>query len=439
MSLKILIELRQRYNAAVKAMRDLHALAEKEDRGFTADEQAKWDAMVADTTALQERVEREQNLHDTEMRMAASTGRPLTEGTDEDPDVHASQRRGGSGAFGNDPYGVAFRQYAVHGATELTSEQRALLQRERRDFSTTGASGGFTIPQGFYGSLIETQRLVSGFVDPTAVTLYETDTGQPIPVPMEDDSANAAAIVAEATSLTTSTDAAFTSLTLGAFMYRALARVSLELLQDSAFDLEGYLSRKLGVRLARGYNAHASTGTNSGQPQGLFNASVGANIGHTAPTGSTLNFPYLSLVALEHSVDPMYRAMPSTRWMFNDVVLQALKSQLDTTNRPIWMPTYAMGAGAAGQTFGGTILGYQYIINNDAPVMAANARSVAFGDMSAYIVRRVRGMMMVRAQERFIDQGQIGFYLFARMDGKLAIPSATAARSPIRLGQNSAT
>jgi HK97 family phage major capsid protein len=439
MTTKELLELRQRYNAAVKAMRDMHAAVEKEDRGFNADEQAKWDKMVADTEVLQTRIQRAEQVAANEVRSTATSGAPVVEGTLDDPDVHASQRRGGSAGFGDDPYGQAFRTFAIHGENGLAQEQRSLLQRERRDFSTTPGSGGYTIPQGFYNQLIETQRFVGGFVDPTAVTLYETDTGNPVPVPLEDDTANAAAIVAEATSLTTSTDAAFTSLTLGAYMYRTLARVSLELLQDSAFDLESYLARKFGIRLARGYNAHATTGTNSGQPQGLFNASVGAGIGHTAATGNTLNFPYASLVALEHSIDPAYRVMPSTRWMFNDILLQGLKGQLDTTNRPIWMPDYAFNGQGIGQRFPGSILGYPYIINNDAPVMAANARCIAFGDMSAYITRRVRGMMMVRAQERFIDQGQIGFYLFARMDGKYANPTAVAGRAPIRLGQNSAT
>jgi HK97 family phage major capsid protein len=428
---KRLNELRGQYNAAVKLMRDLHDAAETQNRGFTADDQTKYDNANSGLTDLRARIEREEGLAQEELR-AAKTVNPAIEGTRDDPDAQASQSRGKT----KDKYDTAFRSYLTQGNNGLTDEQRGLLN-EKRDFSLTGASGGFTVPQGFYASLIETQRAYGAFLNPGCATILPTDGGNPIPVPLEDDTANSAAIVAEGVTLTTSTDAVFANLTLGAFTYRALARVSLELLQDSAFDLESYLARKLGIRLGRGFNAHATNGTNSGQPQGVFNASVGASIGHTAATGSTLAFPYVSLVQLEHSLDPAYRM--NAKWMFHDIVLQGLKLQLDTTNRPIWQPNYTSGEPSAANKFGGTLLGYEYLINQDAPVMAANARCAAFGDFSYYMVRQVKNMMLIRAQERFIDQGQIGFYIFARLDGKYANPTATAARSPIRLGANSAT
>jgi HK97 family phage major capsid protein len=427
---KQLNSLRQEYNQSVKLMRDLHNAAEKEERGFTSDEQAKYDAANTGLDGLKARIEREESLASQEARMAQPID-PSKEGTLDDPLAQASENRGKP----DSKYDAAFRSYMVNGQSGLTTEQRQLLT-EKRDLSLTNASGGFTVPQGFYNTLIEAQRAYGAFLNPGISTILETDSGNPIPVPLEDDQANSAAIVTEATSLTASTDATFANLTLGAFTYRGLVRVSLELLQDSAFDMEAYVARKLGIRLGRAFNAHASTGTNSGQPQGVFNASVGASIGHTAATGSTVTFPYISLVQTEHSLDPAYRA--NAQWMFNDVVLQGIKTQLDTTNRPIWQPNYTNEASGT-NAFGGRILGYDYTINQDAPVMAANARCVAFGDFGYYMVRRVRGMMLIRADQRFIDQGQIGFYIFARLDGKYANPTATAARSPIRLGQNSAT
>lgn len=430
---KRLNELRLQFNTAVKSMRDLHDAAEKDSRGFTTDEQAKYATASGGLDELRSRIEREENLSGEELRGAQAIN-PKQEGTRDDPVAQRSVKKGGSS---DDPYDVAFRSYLVNGQGGIKDEERSLLT-EKRDLSLIGASGGFTVPQGFQATLVETQRAYGAFLNPGVATILNTATGNPIPMPLEDDTTNVATIIAEAVSLTTSTDAIFTNITLGAFTYRSLVRVSLELLQDSAFDLEAYIARKLGIRLARGFNAHASIGTNSGQPQGVFNASVGASIGHTAPTGNVTTFPYLSLVATEHSLDPGYRA--NAQWMFHDVVLQAIKSQLDTTGRPIWQPNYhaATDLNSPFTAFGGTILGYGYTINQDAPVLAANARAVAFGDFSSYYVRQVSNMMLIRASERFIDQGQIGFYVFARMDGKYANPTAVAARSPIRLGQNSA-
>jgi HK97 family phage major capsid protein len=430
---KRLNELRQEYNSTVKLMRDLHNAAEADKRGFNTDEQAKYDQARQGLDALRTRIEREEELADAQLRGAQAL--PGVEGTAEDPDAKRAVVRGGGS---RDKYDVAFRQYLVGGQAALNDEQRNLLT-ERRDLSLTGASGGFTVPQGFQATLVETMRAYGAFLNPGVATILDTDGGNPIPVPLEDDTANSASIVAEGTPLTTSTDATFAQITLGSFTYRSLVRVSLELMQDSAFDLEAFIARNLGMRLGRGFNAHASTGTNSGQPQGIFNASVGASTGHTAPTGNATNFPYASWVALEHSLDPGYRQ--NAQWMFSDALLQAVKSQLGTDNRPLWTPNYAGAADGASSftAFPGTIMGYRYTINQDAPVPAASARCVAFGDMSYYMVRRVRNMMLIRADQRFIDQGQIGFYLFARMDGKYANPTATAARSPIRLGLNSAT
>lgn len=434
---KKLNELRQRYNEAVKLMRGINDAAEKEDRGLSADEQTKYQNARVGLDEMRTRIEREEQLAAEELRSATPIA-PAYEGTTDDPIARAAL--GGDVKRDDDPRAVAFRSFLLGGHAALNTEQRNLLA-ERRDMSLTAGVGGVTVPQGFYDQLVVAQRLWGGLIDPSVVTLWETDTGNPTPVPLDDDTANAAAIVSEAGAQTASTDPVTNSITLGAFMYRTTVKISRELLQDSALNLEQYLSERFAIRLYRGFNGHASTGNNSGQPQGIFNATVGANIGHTAATGNTTAFPYISLVALEHSVDPLYRLSRKARWMFSDGVLQGIKSQLDTTGRPIWMPNYASPNEATSgySAFGATILGYPYVVNPDAPAMAASARSVAFGDFAFYMTRRVRAMVVQRLDELYADNGQIGFKLFARMDGKFANPTATSARSPIRLGQNSAT
>ena len=434
---KRLNELRQEYNKTVKIMRDLHDKTVAEKRQFTQEELAQYNNARAGLDGFKASIEREEELAAEELRTAKPID-PAKEGTTEDP---LAQRHIKAGKRDDDPAAVAYRTFLLHGKDALTPDQRRVLQGEQRDMSLTAGVGGVMVPQGFYASLVGALRLWGGFIDPANVNFLETDSGNPIPVPMDDDTANAATIVAEAGAQTASTDPVTASITLGAFMYRSTVKVSRELMIDSAFDIEAYLRDRLAIRLWRGFNGHASTGTNSGQPQGVFNSTVGANIGHTAGTGNTTNFPYISLVALEHSVDPLYRASPKARWMFSDGVLQALKQQLDTTGRPIWMPNYtAAGDGTNTYTsFGATILGYRYIINPDAPAMAANARCIAFGDFAYYFTRQVRTMVIQRLDELYADNGQIGFKLFARMDGKFANPTAVGARSPIRLGQNSAT
>jgi HK97 family phage major capsid protein len=82
-----------------------------------------------------------------------------------------------------------------------------------------------------------------------------------------------------------------------------------------------------------------------------------------------------------------------------------------------------------------TLLGYPLVINQDVASMAANAKSILFGDFSKYKVRRVLDIMVLRLVERYADFGQVGFLCFSRYDGNLI----DAGTHPIQFYQNSAT
>ena len=67
--------------------------------------------------------------------------------------------------------------------------------------------------------------------------------------------------------------------------------------------------------------------------------------------------------------------------------------------------------------------------------MAANAKSVLFGDFNRYIIRDVMDLMLVRFGELYMGSGQIGFTAFARADANLQ----DAGMHPVRWFANSAT
>jgi len=86
-------------------------------------------------------------------------------------------------------------------------------------------------------------------------------------------------------------------------------------------------------------------------------------------------------------VDPAYRRM--AEWMFHDSTLKAIKKLKDSEGRPLWAPGIAVREP-------NTILGYPYVVNNDMPVMAADAKSILFGDFSNYFIRDVLGVQLLR-------------------------------------------
>lgn len=437
MTIKAIKELRSQYNEAITEMKSVVDGAEKDKRGLTTDEQTKWDAADQRATTLKGRIEVLQRTLDRMSELEESEGLSTRggnaggrSGEDRDGDEQRGQDEAEQRA-----YAQAFGGFVRRGMEGLSQDHRSMMlarrgiipEADRRDLSAgTGASGGFTVPQGFFNRLTEAQRDFGGVR--ALAEVINTDSGNTIPMPTEDDTANAAAIVGEAVQGNTGVDATFGSTNIGAFTYRTLVKVSIELLQDSAFDIEAYVARKFGTRFERGMNAHFTTGTGTGQPTGITAASGGAATGKVGTTGQTTSIIFDDLVDLEHSVDPAYRR--NAKWMWHDSSLKVIKKLKDSQGRPIWMPDYA----TSGANFPATIMGYGYAINQDMPVMAANAKSVAFGDFSSYKIRQVRGMLMLRLQERYADFGQVGFIAFMRADGKYL-----NSGNPIKLYANSAT
>lgn len=320
---------------------------------------------------------------------------------------------------------------------------------ETRDLGVgTGASGGYIVPPQFLQQLIEAQLAYGGLRVCSTIINTSDMGGADLPVPSDNDTTQTGAILAEAGALPTQDIGAFAQTVLHSYMYTSkMIKVSLQLLQDSFFPIEPYLARKLGIRLARIQNTHFTVGTGTAQPNGVVTA---ATLGKTGLTGQTTSVIYDDLVDLVHSVDPAYRgqtpglpvqnnvgsSVPTPRpcFMMHDSTLKVIRKLKDTQGHPLWVGpgvVYPGFAGAASET----ILGFPYIINQDMPQMAANAKSILFGDFSNYFIRDALDVQVVRLVERFMDNLQHAFIAFQRSDGNLI----DAGTHPIKYYANSAT
>lgn len=333
-------------------------------------------------------------------------------------------------------YARAYGEFLRHGSGGVDAETRALLQRGfvpgkelRAQGVGTGSAGGYIVPTGFRQKIVE--RLKAWGAVENVAEIIETETGNPLPWATNDDTANVGAILAENTAVTEQ-DMTLGTDTLGAYTYTSkLIRVSLQLLQDSAFDVEAFLARKFAERLGRATNAHFTTGTGSSQPQGVV---TGASLGKAGATGQTTTVTYNDLIDLLYSVDAAYRQAGAGRtgFMAHDLSIGAVRKIRDDSGgaglgRPIWEPSIQVGQPD-------TLLGQPIIANNDMPVMAASAKSILFGDYeTAYVVRRVLGIQSLRLEERYAEFLQVGFLAFLRTDGKVQDANA------VKYYQNSAT
>ena len=237
-------------------------------------------------------------------------------------------------------------------------------------------------------------------------TTINTADGNNYVLPSISDHANVATLVSEAGSSATSVDPPLGSLTLGAFTYRTNMKISREMLQDASFNVEQWLRRGFGTRLARGLNAAFTTGDGSSKPNGVVTAS---SEGVTLASGNSVAFN--DLTQLEHSIDPAYRSDAS--WMFHDTTLRFIKQMVDSQSRPLWIPGIALREPD-------TILGYRYTINQQMTALSSGGvKAILFGKMSDYLIRDVDNPVFLRAEELLAGTNQIQFFLFSRHDGDL--------------------
>ena len=291
------------------------------------------------------------------------------------------------------------------------NEEEIRLLQEQRAQSTTSTAGGYTIPEGFVNNL-EQARLSFGGILEAADTIY-TATGNTLPFPTTNDTANTGALLAENTQ-DSEQDITFGVVELGAYKYTSkIVRISKELVQDSAFNMDALISENIfKERLYRILNTHFTTGDGSSKPKGVVTATTNS---YTAPSASAITNK--DLTELEHKVDPAYRVRGNAKcgYMFSDVTFKELKSLTVGTSdsRPIWQPSYAVGAPD-------TINGWRYWINQDLDdVNTSGNKSILFGDFSKYKIRIVRDYTLVRLQERYADFHQVGYIGFMRADGDL--------------------
>ncbi len=431
-------ELRDARNRIAQRMRDMHAAAEREDRGFSAEERSEWDKLVTDHNAHEERIAAAEAVEQATRRDPAQVRAGGGRAAIETPGM------GHNGGPGLDEM-RAFRSWltgARHLQRSLTEEDRSWIQTrmgevpedalaalppEQRNFAVgAGNVGGFIVPQDFFNSLEVAMRDFGAMLRPGVAQIIRTDSGAPLPMPTFNYTAVVATIVGEGAAIGLDTSTPFGSTTLGAFMYAPpILPISIQFLQDTAFD-EAFIVNAMGEALGRGMNAHFTTGTGTGQPRGIMTA---ATVGRTGATGTATTVNYNELLQLEHSVDPVYRA--SAQWMFHDATLRVIKGLVDTQGRPLFLPTL----GGISEGAPATILNYPYVVNQDVAMMAANARSIAFGRFDKYKIRLVRQVQVLRLVERYADRLQVGFVAFLRGDGNLL----DAGTNPVRVFQNSAT
>lgn len=427
--------LRDQRNKLVADMRLVIDRADAEKRGLTSDENAKLAAMRADANNLRDSILNIEELDAEERAAVPESQRSEQRVADAGPQAERREafRRF---ALGNHT-GQDIRSLSIGATNEFRSQPNAIvLGPEQRAQSTLSlAAGGAVVAPdtSMYGRIIEAMKWFGG-MEAVGSEVYTTDTGADMPIATDDDTSNVGAIIAEEATQTGASNVAMGQVVLHSYLYSSkIIKVSWQLLQDASFDIEGYLARKLGMRLGRIQNQHFTTGTGVNQPQGL---TVAATVGRQSATGNTTSVVADDVLRLIRSVDPAY--LPAAKFMTSSSSALQFELLKDGNGQYLWRDGAGFGSLNDKSGFNitsGNLRGFPVVLNNDMPTMAASAKHTSFGDHSYYKIRRVKAIQLVRINELYVENGQVGFLAFMRADGGLV----DAGQHPVKLLQNSAS
>lgn len=393
----------------IYAVRERRASLTKEARNlldgnpgamWTKDHQAKYDTLIDQVGAVDLEIKNLEALEKAEAEAkfedaVAQTG-PKAKGS-RSRELYASWLRGGDKAL----------------TAEDWREIRATMS------TTTGSEGGFSVQSDVATQLIDALKGYGG-VRSVAETI-RTEKGNPLSYPGSDGTAETGELIGENTTATAA-DPVFTTVAVNTFKYSSkIIAVPFELLQDSSIDVEAFVRKRIADRIGRITNTHYTTGTGTGQPRGV---ATGAASGKVGLTGQTTSIIFDDLVDVIASVNYAYRQSPGCAFMTSDANLAKIRKLKDTSGRPIFIP----GWDGLGKPMPDTILGYRVVVNDDIAAMAANAKSVLFGDFSYYKVRDAMDVTLFRFEDSaYVKLGQIAFLAWMRSGGNLVDTTAVKA------------
>lgn len=386
------LELREKRAKAWEAAKKFLDAKRTADGFVSAEDAAAYDRMEADVVNLGKEIERLERQAAIDAELAKATSTPIT----------------------NQPNGRIDGEVKTGIATEAYKRAFWNGMRNRMSYEVqnalsigTDSEGGYLVPDEYEKKLVEALQDEVFFRN--LATVIRTSSGdRKIPIVT---SKGTAAWIDEEGQFPESDDS-FGQTSIGAYKLATMIKVSDELLNDSVFNMEQYISKEFGRRIGTKEEEAFFVGDGEGKPIGLFHTTGGAETGVTAATAS---ITFDDVMDLYYSLRAPYRNKAS--WLLNDSTVKAIRKLKDGNGNYIWQPSVREGEPDR-------ILNRPYRTSIYVPELAEGKRVIAFGDYSYYWIADRQGRSFKRLNELYAATGQVGFLACERVDGKLILAEA---------------
>ena len=394
MTILELREKRAKAWEAAKAFLDSHR---KENGVLSAEDDAAYTKMEQEITDLGKEIARLERQEALDAELNRPVNKPLTGKPGGRADADGGEDKTGRAS---DDYRKNFWN-AMRSKVPMPGVTNALQ-------IGTDSEGGYLVPDEYERTLLEALEEENIFRQMAKV--IKTSSGdRKIPVVA---SKGTASWIDEEGAYPESDDS-FGQVSIGAYKLGTMIKVSEELLNDSVFDLQSYISREFARRIGAKEEEAFFTGDGKGKPLGVLAAAGGAETGVTTASATAVTAD--ELMDLYYSLKSPYRK--KSVWVLNDSTIKAIRKLKDNNGQYLWQPS--LTAGVPDMILGRPIKTSAYM-----PAMAAGAKTIAFGDFSYYWIADRQGRSFKRLNELFAATGQVGFLASQRVDGKMILAEA---------------
>lgn len=389
-------------NDAIGILRHLLDTAAAESRDLSAEEQEQADRIEAEIQTRASEAARAQRAAD--LQKAADEFRGVTAPVIE---TARQERRDATD-----------REMLIRALKDMNGGFESAVSEEFESRALQSA-GGSAIPTTFADFVTVYLRNLTPMFDSGIVTVLNTPTGNPIVLPRwTADPAAGGTVTAEAGGIT-ELDGTLSSITLNAYKYGITSLYSTELSIDNVINIESLIAKGAARELAADIGAHLTTGDDSAKPNGIVTASANGGTASGTATNTSLDtfFGPIDLVELRFfNLAQGYRQQGVGAYMVASGALSKMRKFRDSNKQFLWQPSLVIGVPDQFD-------GYPVYENPAMAAPASVSKSVLFGDLSAYYVRRMPTRVDVSKEYKF-STDQLAVRTIERVDGDL--PDTTA-------------
>lgn len=374
---KAMIEAR---NDKVAKMQGILNTAKKEARGLTAEEKTQFDALEAEVKGIDDTIERADKVAANYIKKAPETATPAQAGDVEDKEAYKIREAKERKEFAN-----TLRRFV-----------------NATDTPTTKTDAAVMIPTTVWDHIITKVEDIC----PIYAWADKFNIKGNFVIPVDNDEGTLAVDWAEEFTDLVSGSVKLTPIELKGYLAGVLAKISRSLINNTDFDIVGYVEAKIARKIAKFIEKQFLYGTKD-KAEGLSKIGEDMTVTTAAATAITPD----ELMDVQDLVPDQYQ--PNARWIMHRATRNVIRKFKDKEG------DYMLNRDLTAK-WGYTLLGKEVYTSNNMEKIAAGKTVIFYGDFSGLAAKLVESGQIQPLYEKYATQHALGLVAWLEFDCKIA-------------------